>query len=58
MVQRKKSGISPKAIKWIWGVAFAPFVLLGLLLLLTALGTFWRMPSFEELDNPRSTLAT
>ena len=37
MEQRKKSGISPKAIKWIWGVAFAPFVLLALLLLLTAL---------------------
>ena len=58
MVQRKKSGISPKAIKWIWGVAFAPFVLVGVLLLLTALGTFGRMPSFEELENPRSNLAT
>ena len=58
MVQRKKSGISPKAIKWIWIVAFAPFALVGLLLLLTALGTFGRMPSFEELENPRSNLAT
>ena len=58
MVQRKKSGISPKTIKWIWIVAFAPFVLVGVLLLLTALGTFGRMPSFEELENPRSNLAT
>ena len=58
MEQRKKSGISPKAIKWIWSVAFAPFVLLALLLLLTALGLFGRLPSFEELENPRSNLAT
>ena len=39
-------------------MAFAPFVLVGVLLLLTALGTFGRMPSFEELENPRSNLAT
>ena len=28
------------------------------MLLLTALGLFGRMPSFEELENPRSNLAT
>ena len=58
MAQRNKSGISPRTIKWIWGVAFAPFVLLGILLLLTTLGVFGRLPSFEELENPRSNLAT
>ena len=50
MTQPKKSGI--------WAIAFAPFVLLALMLALTALGVFGRMPSFEELENPRSNLAT
>ena len=45
-------------IKWIWCVALAPFAFVGVLLLLTALGVFGRMPSFEELENPRSNLAT
>ena len=58
MTQRKKTGVSPKTIKWIWCVALAPFVFVGVLLLLTALGVFGRMPSFEELENPRSNLAT
>lgn len=40
------------------GVIFAPFALLAVMLLLTALGLFGRMPSFEELENPRSNLAT
>jgi len=38
MAQRKKAGVSPKTIKWIWGVVFAPFALLAVMLLLTALG--------------------
>ncbi len=60
MEQKKilKKGLSPKMIKWIWCIAFAPFVLVGLMLVLTALGVFGRMPSFEELENPRSNLAT
>ena len=29
MTQPKKSGIGPKTIKWIWAIAFAPFVLLA-----------------------------
>ena len=58
MTQRKETGVSPKMIKWIWCVALAPFAFVGVLLLLTALGVFGRMPSFEELENPRSNLAT
>ncbi len=38
MTQPKKSGIGPTTIKWIWAIAFAPFVLLALMLALTALG--------------------
>ena len=58
MGQKKKTGVSPKTIKWIWCLAFAPFALLFFMLLLTAFGLFGRMPSFEELENPRSNLAT
>ena len=39
----------PKSVKWLWGIVFAPFALLLLLLLLTAAGLFGRLPSFEEL---------
>ena len=41
-----------------WGIVFVPVGLLLLMLLLTAAGVFGRMPSFEELENPKSNLAT
>ena len=58
MAQKRKTELSPKTIKWIWIAALAPFALLLVLLLLTAAGLFGRMPSFEELENPRSNLST
>lgn len=58
MAKPNKSGFGPKTIKWIWAIAFAPFILVAIMLGLTALGVFGRMPSFEELENPRSNLAT
>ncbi len=47
-----------KLIKWLWIAGVAPFAILIFMLVLTALGTFGRMPSFEELENPKSNLAT
>ena len=47
-----------KIIRLMWIVVLAPIGLLALLILLTALGCFGRMPSFEELENPKSNLAT
>ncbi len=58
MAKKKQTGIDPKTIRWIWIAAFAPFALVAVMLTLTALGVFGRMPSFEELENPRSNLAT
>ena len=58
MPKKKKTDVSPKTIKWIWYAAFAPFALVALMLVLTVFGVFGRMPSFEELENPRSNLAT
>ena len=45
-------------IRAMWILALSPFALLFLMLTLTALGVFGRMPSFEELENPKSNLAT
>ncbi len=50
--------VRPETLKWIWAAAFAPVALLLAMLALTALGVFGRMPSFEELENPKSNLAT
>ena len=43
-------------IKWWWIILIAPFVLIGFSLLLVAL--FAKIPSFEELENHKSNLAT
>ncbi len=50
--------VTPKTIKWFWIVATAPFALVIFMLLLTSTGIFGRLPSFEELENPRSNIAT
>jgi len=58
MAEKKKQGVDPRTIRWIWIAASAPFIAVFIMLTLTALGVFGRMPSFEELENPRSNLAT
>ena len=64
-MQRKKTnkkssgkGRSRTIIKWLWLITMAPLSLLALMLILAASGAFGRMPSFEELENPKSNLAT
>ena len=47
-----------RVIKLMWLVVMAPVAMLFLMLALTAFGVFGRMPSFEELENPKSNLAT
>ena len=49
---------SKKAVKWLWIIVTAPFALIIFMVLLTAMGLFGKMPSFEELENPKSNLAT
>lgn len=43
---------------WFWTILCIPAVALILLVVLTAAGAFGRLPSFEELENPKSNLAT
>ncbi len=49
---------SRRAVRWLWIIAGAPFVLLFAMLLATGLGAFGQLPTFEELENPESDLAT
>jgi len=47
-----------KFLLWFWGVVSAPFVLLLLVFSLIGLGVFGPLPTFEQLENPSSNLAT
>lgn len=42
----------------IWLLVFSPLLILAVVLYLTSLGFFGSLPSFEELENPKSNLAT
>lgn len=47
-----------KIIRVLWWVVAFPFALLFLLIILISIGVFGSMPSFSELENPKSMLAT
>ena len=52
-----KAGVH-KITKWIWKLFFGGLVFLFLIFLLASLGVFGQLPTFEELENPESNLAT
>ncbi len=47
-----------KLLLYFWGILFSPLILLFLLLSTISMGWWGFMPSFEELENPRSNLAS
>ncbi len=47
-----------RVVRLMWLVAMTPVAIGFLMLTLAAVGAFGRMPSFEELENPKSNLAT
>ena len=47
-----------KVIKLMWAAVMTPIILLFVMLFLAAVGAFGYMPTFEELENPKSNLAT
>ena len=47
-----------KYIKWFWYITSGLILSVVLLITLTAYGLFGALPSFEELENPKSSLAT
>ncbi len=58
MSKKAKRSVISKGIKWLWVVALTPAVLLLSMLTLTGFGVFGRLPTFEELENPKSNIAT
>ena len=42
----------------VWLVILSPIILLSVTLYLTSVGMFGELPSFEQLENPKSNLAT
>lgn len=47
-----------KYVKYIWMIVLAPVALIFLIVAFTALGVFGDLPTFEELENPNSSLAS
>ena len=54
----ERTGRVRRFTRWFWTILCIPAGALLLLVALTAAGAFGRLPSFEELENPRSNLAT
>lgn len=54
----KKPNPTPTWTRWVWGI-YLSLLVTGLgVLFLTAAGGLGEMPSFEDLENPKSNLAT
>lgn len=49
-----KNTSDKKQVKLAWLIGFSPLIGLVLMLFLAAVGLFGKLPSFEELENPRS----
>jgi penicillin-binding protein 1A len=47
-----------KYIQWFWGIILGGFLFVILLFFIASLGGFGPLPSFEELENPQTNLAT
>jgi penicillin-binding protein 1A len=57
MTKKKTTGFK-KYIKWFWGITLGGLATILLLFLLASWGVFGPLPTFEELENPESDLAT
>ncbi len=55
---KKKAINFKKYIRWFWGIVIGGFLSILLLFALASWGVFGPLPSFEELENPESNLAT
>lgn len=47
-----------RIIRWGWILAMTPLILIFMLMILAAVGVFGYMPTFEELENPKSNIAS
>lgn len=54
----KQNDATKKLVKIVWLVITGPFLLLFLIVMLTSAGLFGKLPTIEDLANPRSNLAS
>ena len=55
---KKKTLNTKRTVKWLWIIIAVPFGTLFLLIFLISVGAFGKLPTFEELENPKNNLAT
>tara|TARA_R110002072_G_scaffold235697_10_gene393441 strand:+ start:13536 stop:15830 length:2295 start_codon:yes stop_codon:yes gene_type:complete len=55
---KKSTSVNWKYIKWFWLTIGAGLTLIALMFLLASWGAFGALPTFEELENPETNLAT
>ena len=55
---KKKATNFNKYIKWFWGTIIIGVASIALIFLLVSWGAFGKLPTFEELENPKNDLAT
>jgi len=58
MTKKKTTTNFKKYIKWFWGIVLGGFASVLLLFFLASIGVFGALPTFEELENPQTNLAT
>ncbi|HPQ09505.1 MAG TPA: transglycosylase domain-containing protein [Bacteroidia bacterium] len=58
MTSKKNNSSLPFSPLWIWVLVWLPFLLLFLIAYLTSKDVFGKLPSVEELQNPKSNIAT
>ena len=58
MTNNKKNNEFKKYNKWLWKIYFGGIVFIILLFLLANFGILGKMPTFEQLENPKNDLAT
>ena len=58
MEKGKKKISFKKYILWFWGIVLGGFSLILLLFFIASVGGFGALPTFEELENPQTNIAT
>lgn len=55
---KEQFSVYKKQIKWFWRIFFIGAGMVTLFIILLSVGVFGSLPSFEELENPQSSLST
>jgi len=57
-MKKKEKTSYKKYVKWFWGIILGGFGIILLLFFIASVGGFGALPTFEELENPQTNLAT